>query len=312
MSGLFGNMLFVGVLQIACIVLCFFLPEFLFRMCGKDRTWHVPMSSLLLIVSVVALTWLHGAGADVRVRAHEVPEVEVVAKAPVETPAPPLVALEPVRKHEITTRMGTMPLPLQKPATLALDIQNMGPESTYTCSFEALDANAASPLPEGALQVEALSVKPVVAANATGHCSWRVTPLAPGAYVLRVTASASDAVDEKQAQEFLVEAHQVARVDSEAPVRVYYSRIEGNDEALAEKLRSAGFHNVKAMGLWETRSEEQYVFYRDSNKSFLDELFVEIGIPAVQPYYYDGDNVGGKVKDIFVAQNDLEFLVIVH
>ncbi len=320
MSGLFENMFFVSVLQVGCILFCFFLPEILYRVCGKDRLWHVPLASVLLIASVLLLTWIHGAerGAGMEVQ----PTLETAELQPQpEEQIPQLPQLPqdphpsqtaPSAAHEIATRLGTMALPVNQPATVALSIQNSGAAASFDCELTVFDAKDDTESPPEAVDVQPLAVTSSVEGNGTGHCSWRITPQHPGAFVLRAETKVAGEQGAAQRQEFLVEVYQTVTASFDAPVHVYYSRIEGNDEALTARLRSAGFHNANAKGLWETTSTEQFIFYRNPDKLHLDDLFIEIAMPDVQPHHFEGNNVGGKVKDRFAADKDLEFLVIVR
>lgn len=326
MSGWFGNLFFVSVLQIGCILFCFFLPEILHRVCGKDRLWHVPLASVLLIASVLVLTWVHGMerGAGAVVQPAQVAALEADQAAALAEPQSGEQAAQasseprdtpqtlPSAARDLATRLGTMALPVNQPATLAMTIQNNGAAASFDCELTVFDAQDDTESPPEAVDVQPLAVSPAVEGNGTGHCSWRVTPQIPGAFVLRASTRVPGEQGTARRQEFLVEAHQDVRGSFDALVHVYHSRIEGNDEALAARLRSAGFHNAKAKGLWETSSSEQFIFYRDGDKKHLDDLFIEIAMPEVQPYHYGGDNVGSKVKDRFAADNNLEFLVIVH
>jgi hypothetical protein len=336
MSGWFGNMFFVSVLQVGCILFCFFLPEILHGVRGKDRLWHVPLASVLLIASVLVLTWVHGMerGAGAVVRTAEMAALDAgQAVAPTEPLSRDVSGEQlgeqleeqaaqassesrdtavPSAAREVATRLGTMALPVNQPATLAMTIQNSGAAASFDCELTVFDATDDTESLPDAVDVLPLAVNPAVETNGTGHCSWRITPQLPGAFVLRASTRVPGEQETARRQEFLVEAHQDARGSFDALVHVYHSRIEGNDEALAARLRSAGFHNAKAKGLWETSSSEQFIFYRDGDKKHLDDLFIEIAMPEVQPYHFGGDNVGSKVKDRFAADNNLEFLVIVH
>lgn len=332
MSGWFGSIYFVLVLQVGVILFCFFLPEILHRICGRDRLWHVPLASLLLIASVLALTWVHGVerGAVAVVQPSRVAALEADQAAALAGPQSGEQGAQesseprdtprtlPAGARDLATRLGTMALPVNQPATLAMTIQNNGAAASFDCELTVFDATDDTESPPDVVDVQPLAVSPAVEGNGTGHCSWRVTPLIQGAFVLRASTRVPGEQGTARRQEFLVEAHQDtlgsfdALASFDALVHVYHSRIEGNDEALAAKLRSAGFHNAKAMGLWETSSSEQFIFYRDGDKKHLDNLFIEIAMPEVQPYHFGGDNVGSKVKDRFAADKNLEFLVIVH
>lgn len=303
---LFSNYAIIALLQLACIVASFFTPELLYRMTGRERRWHVPAASSLLIVSVLLLTWLHGTATTPEATATPQQSRRVEAR---ETATRTELSRESQTDFSVTTRFGTVPVAMGRNAPVSLSIANNGAQAEFACELAVLDGDGLKPAPQDAFQVEPVTVTAQAAPGETAQCSWKVLPRIIGAYVLQVSAAAEGNTASQQVR---VKVEHDYRVDVQEEVWVFNSRTQANAEKLSQQLRDAGFHNAVAKGEWKTRSEEQYIFYRDADKMNLDELFVEIGIPDVQPYHYDSPRVGGKVKEMFDQDPELGFLVIIH
>jgi len=306
---LFASFAVVALLQLLCIVASFFLPEFLYRTSGAERPWHVPAAAALLLATVLTLSWLHGAAIQ-----SEAPLQQAMPTAA--SPAadtPPAPKPETVREPEIdfavTTRFGTVPLHVGAVSPLELSIANNGAQAIFACELRVLDAQTKAPAPQDAVLVKTVQNTVQADPGATAACSWEATPRIPGSYVLQASAASAGTT---HTQEITVQVEHDYRVNVDDAIWVFNSRTQASAEKLAQRLRDAGFHNAAAKGEWKTRSEEQYIFYRDEDKTNLTELFEEVGVTDVQPFYWDSPRVGSKVKEMFEQNPKLGFLVIIH
>lgn len=306
---LFANFYIISALLIICIAVCFFLPELLYRASGRERSWHPILACLLLICSVLLLSGLHGKAIDMAI-----PNVAVTVK-PTPAPEPEPQSEQTTQDEEpqvdfaVSTRLGTIPITVGFETPLELSVANNGAQAAFDCELVVLDGGGHNLAPQKAYALAPQVVSTTLAPGDTGICTWRFTPKQAGEYVLQAAAAAHE---QSVSQQVRIKAEKKFTVDVDDAVWVFHSRTPGSDLSLANKLKNAGFHNALAKGEWKTTSEEQYIFYRDKDKTNLDELFVEIGMPSVQPYYYDSERVGSKVKEFFEQNPDMAFLVIIH
>lgn len=312
----FANLFIIALLQLLCIIVSFFLPELLFRLSGKDQRWHVPAASSMLIVSVLALTGLYGAAKEsarpaaqaVNQAAPPAPQQTAQAETPA-APSPPPPADEPATDFSITTRFGTLPMNVGATTPLELAIVNNGAATPFSCELAVLNGEGTEAAPQNSVLVDAVNTTGMLQPDASASCAWRISPRVAGVYVLQPSVAASGSTSSQQVR---IEAQAEHHADVTEQVWVFNSRSKNNGAKIAAALKKAGFLNAIVKGEWKTRSEEQYIFYRDVTKKNLDALFVEIGDPSVQPYYYNSERVGAKVKELFEQNPDLGFLVIIH
>lgn len=299
----------VALLQLAAIVACFFLPELLFRLGGQERRWHVPLASALLIAAVLSLTALHG-----RARNAAPPPQQAAAQAPRASDT----VDAPQSDYDISLRFGTLPVLAGTAGPLELSIVNNGADALFACELDLLAGDGLTAAPAGAFELEPQTASVQIPAGGTGSCAWRIKARQPGTYVLQPSAASNGRTASQQLRVMVQQPQQAAprpdapRAEVLEQVWVYSSLSAENAAGLAAHLHEAGFRNAQAKGEWKTRSEEQYLFYRDAAKTNLDALFVEIGVTELQPFHYDSERVGAKVKEMFRDNPNLGFLVIVR
>ena len=319
-SGLLGSIVVIVILQIGCIILSFFIPEFLFRLSKEQKSWHVIAASVSLIFTVVLLTLLHS--------------VSVKSKGKQVTAEP---VREAVQTVDFTTRLTNVPFTTNKSAEFGLSIYNDGPKAAFKCFLSVLDAGAGAPLPHNAYTLNTIKDALTLGEGENGACGWSLKLPKAGDYLLDAYVLKEGGVPSNHQQIALsmggkaavdpvstpavgmapaAPSAQVAPVTG-APsypdlIWIYTAKTEGNDKVVAERLQKAGFKNAVPQGHWETETGEQYIFYREKDKAGMEHLTKEAAIRSLQDYHYNGDRVGKRIKNLFVQSGGLKYVMIVH
>ncbi len=298
---LFSNIYVVLILQIGIIIVCFFLPEIIFRLTRKERSWHVLLASALLIASVVSLTSMHSCG---RHRADD-------------------IAFGPQTQGDIecTLRASNFPLPADATTNVNLMLYNSGPRATYQCFLHILDHTKGTLLAPDAYEVEKTADTLELGPSESGTCGWTLRFHQPVEAIIDTYAQ-KDGVLLTNHQQIVVHgpvAGTTASPATRSPTRtvddeiwIYYAKTQGRDTTMANTLRSAGYANVQAKGDWQTKTDEQFIFYRDPDRSGLESLRRDLGLTGLRDYFFNSDRIGNKVKNLFQDNPKLRFVVIVR
>jgi hypothetical protein len=318
-TGVFGSVVAILFLQLFCIVVSFFVPEFLYRLRREQQGWHVLAASGLLIVCVMSLTMMHSAAVKSKAK----------TGAPVQSAG-----------ADFTTTLTNVPFTTNKSAEFSLKIYNEGPKASFACFLSLLDAGSGAPSPKNAYSLEAQKETVTVRENETGACSWALKINKPGDYLLdayvlkeggapsghqQLALSTGKTGPEAAPPKPSAAAPAPASTPSATPdpaaavspghadlIWIYSAKTDGADKLAADRLAKAGYKNVAPQGRWETETGEQYIFYRDKDKAAVDQIAKDASIPRLQDYHYNGDRVGKRIKNLFTQNNGLKYVMIVH
>lgn len=328
---LFSSSVAVIAVQICCILISFFIPELLYRLTKKQEGWHVLLASFLMIISVSALTATHGATlksitnlssqtapAPTPPPTQEAPQAAESTTTPEaegpssQTSAPSASApLPETLDISFTTKLSTVALPVNTPTNIDVQLTNHGDSGVFNCKVSVQNPQGKSIAPLNTYTVTAFAESVTLDTDQSDHCSWSLLFTKAGQYVIETSATGPGAAAGVQQVAVDVTGENTARAQSgQGTIWVFSSREEGNDELLAQQLREHGYPTAEAQGHWETRSEEQYIFYR--NKQNLRDIMEKTSVEDLQAYKFSGERISGRIKDIFNENSDVDFVVIVH